>query len=100
MVKVDIKKEDHKETFLAIQKHYENLLNQEIDKSGKDITRLCFYSFDDNLYQNENAKTFVTSSEVEMSLSGTLSNNSSQAELVEASTTLNLKPETLNLKQK
>lgn len=96
LVKVDIKKEDHKETFLAIQKHYENLLNQEIDKSGKDITRLCFYSFDDNLYQNEDAKTFVTSSEVEMSLSGTASNQTSQAEPVEASTTLNLKLETSN----
>jgi len=96
LIKVDIKKEDHKETFLAIQKHYENLLNQEIDKSGKDITRLCFYSFDDNLYQNEAAKTFVTSSEVEMSLSETTSNQTSQAEPVEASTTLNLKPETSN----
>ena len=85
LVKVDIKKEDHKETFLAIQKHYENLLNQEIDKSGKDITRLCFYSFDDNLYHNEASKVFVTSSEVEMSLSGTASNQSSQAEPVEAS---------------
>lgn len=107
LVKVNTTKEDHKETFLAIQKHYETLLNQEIDKSGKDITRLCFYSFDDNLYQNENAKTFVTKeqnemlssrakSRDEMSLSGTLSNNSSQAEPVEASTTLNLKLETSN----
>ena len=85
LVKVNTTKEDHKETFLAIQKHYETLLNHEIDKSGKDITRLCFYSFDDNLYHNEAAKTFVTSSEVEMSLSGTASNQSSQAEPVEAS---------------
>ena len=107
LVKVNTTKEDHKETFLAIQKHYETLLNHEIDKSGKDITRLCFYSFDDNLYQNENAKTFVTSSEVEMlssraesrgemRLSATNSNQSSQAEPVEASTTLNLKLETSN----
>ena len=66
LVKVNTTKEDHKETFLAIQKHYETLLNHEIDKSGKDITRLCFYSFDDNLYHNEASKTFVTSSEVEM----------------------------------
>lgn len=85
LVKVDIKKEDHKETFLALQKHYETLLNQEIDKSGKDITRLCFYSFDDNLYQNEAAKTFVTSSEVEMSLSKNNSNQSCHVELVSAS---------------
>ncbi len=107
LVKVNTKKEDHKETFLAIQKHYETLLNHEIDKSGKDITRLCFYSFDDNLYLNEAAKTFVTGeqnemlssraeSRGEMCLSGTASNQSSQAEPVEASTTLNLKLETSN----
>lgn len=83
LVKVNTTKEDHKETFLAIQKHYETLLNHEIDKSGKDITRLCFYSFDDNLYHNEAAKVFVTSSEVEMSLSGTASNQSSHTEPVE-----------------
>ena len=82
LVKVNTTKEDHKETFLAIQKHYENLLNHEIDKSGKDITRLCFYSFDDKLYHNEAAKTFVTSSEVEMHLSTTNSNQSSHTEPV------------------
>ena len=60
LVKVNTTKEDHKETFLAIQKHYETLLNHEIDKSGKDITRLCFYSFDDNLYQNEAAIFFAS----------------------------------------
>ena len=85
LVKVNTTKEDHKETFLAIQKHYETLLNHEIDKSGKDITRLCFYSFDDNLYHNEAAKTFVTSSEVEMHLSKNNSNQSCHAELVSAS---------------
>ena len=85
LVKVNTTKEDHKETFLAIQKHYETLLNHEIDKSGKDITRLCFYSFDDNLYQNEAAIVFASETK-----------QSSQAEPVEASTTLNLKPETLN----
>ena len=96
LVKVNTTKEDHKETFLAIQKHYETLLNHEIDKSGKDITRLCFYSFDDNLYHNEAAKTFVTKeqnemlssraeSRGEMSLSATNSNQSSHTEPVEAS---------------
>ena len=83
LVKVNTTKEDHKETFLAIQKHYETLLNHEIDKSGKDITRLCFYSFDDNLYHNESAKTFVSEAM-----------QTSQAEPVEASTTLNLKLDT------
>ena len=107
LVKVNTKKEDHKETFLAIQKHYETLLNHEIDKSGKDITRLCFYSFDDKLYQNESAKIFVTSSKVEilssraesrgeMSLSATNSNQSSHTEPVEVRQTDNQQPTTEN----
>ena len=107
LVKVNTTKEDHKETFLAIQKHYETLLNHEIDKSGKDITRLCFYSFDDKLYQNEAAKTFITSSEVEMlssreesrsemRLSTTNSNQSSHTEPVEVRPTDNQQPTTEN----
>lgn len=66
LVKIDSPKTDHKETFLKVQAHYEDILKLEIDKSGKDLTRLCFYSSDENLYLNENAKTFVTSSAVEM----------------------------------
>lgn len=66
LVKVSSTKTEHKETFLAIQDHYEKLLNLEIDKSGKDITRLCFYSYDENLFINENASTFVTLSAVEV----------------------------------
>jgi hypothetical protein len=72
LVKVSITKAEHKETFLAIQDHYEKLLNLEIDKSGKDITRLCFYSWDENLFINENSKIF----EIETS-------QPSQTELVE-----------------
>lgn len=60
LVKIDTPKSEHKETFLLIQEYYEKLLNLEIDKSGKDITRLCFYSWDENLYLNENASTFVS----------------------------------------
>jgi hypothetical protein len=69
LVKVRSTKAEHKETFLAIQDHYEKLLNLEIDKSGKDITRLCFYSWDENLFINENASTFVIPSAVEEPLS-------------------------------
>jgi hypothetical protein len=59
LVKVSSLINEHKESFLAIQDHYEKLLNLEIDKSGKDITRLCFYSWDENLYLNENAAVFA-----------------------------------------
>ena len=96
LVKVSSTKNEHKETFLAIQDHYEKLLNLEIDKSGKDITRLCFYSWDENLFINENAKTFVTLSAVEVPLITNNSKQQCQTELVEVPQTLNLKPETSN----
>ena len=96
LVKVSITKNEHKETFLAIQDHYEKLLNLEIDKSGKDITRLCFYSWDENLFINDNATTFVTLSAVEVPLNTNNSKQQCQTELVEVPQTLNLKPETSN----
>jgi hypothetical protein len=58
LVKIDTPKTEHKETFLKVQAHYEDILKLEIDKSGKDVTRLCFYSWDENLYLNENASVF------------------------------------------
>lgn len=96
LVKVSSTKTEHKETFLAIQDHYEKLLNLEIDKSGKDITRLCFYSYDENLFLNDNASTFVTLSTVEVPLITNNSKQQCQTELVEVPQTLNLKPETSN----
>ncbi|EKT3964525.1 DUF3874 domain-containing protein [Flavobacterium psychrophilum] len=68
LVNINSDKANHKEAFLLVQAHYESILKLEIDKSGKDVTRLCFYSFDENLYLNENATTFVTLSAVEMPL--------------------------------
>jgi hypothetical protein len=60
LVKINSDKANHKEAFLLVQEHYESILKLEIDKSGKDVTRLCFYSFDENLYLNENATVFTS----------------------------------------
>ena len=68
LVNINSDKANHKEAFLLVQAHYESILKLEIDKSGKDVTRLCFYAADENLYLNENATTFVTLSAVEMPL--------------------------------
>lgn len=62
-VKVSTDQEQHKETFLKLQRYFEELLTVEIDKSGKDITRLCFFSYDPELYLNENAETFFPNAE-------------------------------------
>lgn len=63
LVKVNSEQTQHKEAFLKLQEYYEKLLNVEIDKSGKDITRLCFVSFDDDIHLNENSKSFLVKQE-------------------------------------
>ena len=75
LVKINSDKANHKEAFLLVQALYEAILKLEIDKSGKDVTRLCFYSWDENLYLNENASVFaseakeaIIASEVKQSL--------------------------------
>lgn len=57
-IKVKTDKTEHKETFLKLQEYFENLLQLEIDKSGKDITRLCFFSYDPEIFINENSREF------------------------------------------
>ena len=57
-VRVNSSQENHKEAFLKLQKYYEELLALPIDKSGKDVTRLCFVSYDTDLYLNEKASVF------------------------------------------
>ena len=44
----------HKEHFTAIEKEF-----SEVDKSGKNISRACFESYDPDIYINENAKPFA-----------------------------------------
>ncbi len=65
LVKVNSKKENHKTVFLQLQSHFEKLLNVEIDKSGKDITRLCFVSFDPDIYINSNVEIFKISEQIQ-----------------------------------
>ncbi len=49
---------NHKTVFHAVAKYYEQQLQVSIDKSGKDVTRLCFLSHDPNTYYNKDSKTF------------------------------------------
>ena len=57
-VRVNSSQENHKEAFITLQKFYEEFLSLPIDKSGKDVTRLCFVSYDTDLYLNENALVY------------------------------------------
>jgi hypothetical protein len=51
-VEVDTGIEHHDIAYLQVQKHYESLTGLKADPSCKDITRLCFVSYDPGLYKN------------------------------------------------
>lgn len=87
IVKIPAKREDHKALFLALEKHFNPLLaefislkkNEKIvdkkpvkidesqgdflrvciDKSGKDVGRVCYESHDPKLYYNEDSNTWI-----------------------------------------
>jgi hypothetical protein len=54
----DNKQEDHKYTFEYIRRYFYNNYRIQIDKSGKDVSRLCFISYDKDLYFNNDYKLF------------------------------------------
>ena len=57
-IKVSTYQDEHKNTYNKVKDYYEKVLETEIDKSGKDITRLCFFSYDPDIYFNPNAEVF------------------------------------------
>ena len=58
LVKVDSSLEYHKTAFDQVASYYQQALNITIDSSGKDVSRLCFVSWDSDCYINENTDVF------------------------------------------
>ena len=56
---VKIPTNNHLGSFYALQERYPN-----IDISGKDVSRICFESYDPDLYLNENSKVFTKQIEI------------------------------------
>jgi len=53
----------HSASFRAVEKHVKELTGVQIDQACKDVARLCFMSYDPNLYVNENAVEITPFSE-------------------------------------
>jgi len=47
---------EHKLFFQTLRQHFEKSYNIQVDKSGSDITRLCYVSFDENLRINKQSQ--------------------------------------------
>jgi len=50
-VEVDKGAEHHANAYIQVKEHYEKALGLKADRACKDITRLCYMSWDPNLYQ-------------------------------------------------
>lgn len=68
-IKVNSTQENHKKAYKQVQAFYENEIGIEADKSCKDITRLCFVSYDPNAFINESASTFKINLQEQSTLS-------------------------------
>ena len=56
IVKIPKDIKEHKNYFLALQKHYNR---KEFDVACKDISRVCYESYDPNIYINEDSETWT-----------------------------------------
>lgn len=58
IVRVSTGAEHHKLAYEQVQNYYEQYVDVKIDTSGKDVNRLCFVSYDPDLYENLDAEVF------------------------------------------
>jgi hypothetical protein len=58
LVVVDSLIEQHKIAFKQVSSHFEKLTGVKLDASGSDVSRLCYFSYDPDLYWNKDYKVF------------------------------------------
>lgn len=58
LVKVSTQLDQHVNSYNLVADFYEKELGISIDRSGKDVSRLCFMSYDPDLYFNSDSLTF------------------------------------------
>ena len=58
LIRVSSGPENHLAAFLHLQKHFESKYLMKIDESGKDVSRLCFVSYDPDAIRNDDSKIF------------------------------------------
>lgn len=56
---VDTEAEFHVHAFLHLQKYFQDKYFVKVDIPGKDVSRLCYVSFDEDILFNKNSKIFI-----------------------------------------
>lgn len=65
LVKIEANAKSHLQSFKELEAYYLSKYGITIDPSTKDLSRLCFLSYDPNLYYNKNSELFKCSNTVE-----------------------------------
>ena len=82
LVKIDSNPSEHKASFTSLKNYFLSNYDIELDNSGSDITRLCFVSWDVNLYLNKSSKIYtdktfiVVNSQIKQKTGNTSANRS------------------------
>jgi hypothetical protein len=63
LVRVDTDLEHHATAYNQVAEYYEQALEIDLDRSGKDVSRLCFYSYDPQLFLNTESLIFNVNKE-------------------------------------
>lgn len=63
LIPISTRPEHHIHAFLALEDYFKNTYAVDIDKSGKDVSRLCYISWDPELYLNDDAVHFAVNVE-------------------------------------
>ena len=69
IVKIDSNAERHKYFFNALRIYFLDKYEIELDKSGSDVSRLCFSSWDENFFYNRNPEVFTDYLEIDEPIS-------------------------------
>ncbi len=64
LIQVDSEIEHHLTAYSQVAEYYEQALEIELDRSGKDVSRLCFYSYDPHLFHNTDSLIFNVNKEL------------------------------------
>lgn len=67
---VDSNADTHTDTYIQVGNYYKELTGFDYDAKCKDITRLCFVSYDPELFYNENAEVFSMEEKTQPAVSG------------------------------
>tara|TARA_R110002012_G_scaffold43120_1_gene116767 strand:+ start:4628 stop:6883 length:2256 start_codon:yes stop_codon:yes gene_type:complete len=62
IIKIHPDKAEHKSQFLALEHHFNNVLSTYgacVDKSGKDVGRVCYESYDDDMFYNPDSEIWI-----------------------------------------